>query len=37
LEQALEAVGQVHVLGDQVLLGIAGAYENEDDALVTGR
>jgi excisionase family DNA binding protein len=27
IEQALEACGQVQVLGDQVLLGIAAAYE----------
>jgi excisionase family DNA binding protein len=26
-DEALEALGQVHVLGDQVLLGIAAAYE----------
>jgi excisionase family DNA binding protein len=27
VEEALEAIGQVHTLGDQVLLGIASAYE----------
>jgi excisionase family DNA binding protein len=27
MEEALEAIGQVHALGDQVLLGMAAAYE----------
>ncbi|HLF78980.1 MAG TPA: helix-turn-helix domain-containing protein [Dehalococcoidia bacterium] len=27
MEEALEAIGQVHALGDQVLLGMASAYE----------
>jgi excisionase family DNA binding protein len=29
VEEALDACGQVHILGDQVLLGIAAAYEAE--------
>lgn len=29
MEEALDACGQVHALGDQVLLGIAAAYEAE--------
>jgi excisionase family DNA binding protein len=36
VERALEATSQVHILGDQVLLGIAAAYEAADSA-VTGR
>ncbi len=28
-EEALEVYGQVHILGDQVLMGIAAAYEEE--------
>jgi hypothetical protein len=27
MEEALDACGQVHALGDQVLLGLASAYE----------
>lgn len=29
VEEALDACGQVHQLGDQVLLGIAGSYEEQ--------
>jgi len=32
-DEALDACGQVHVLGDQVLLGIAAAYETEAAAV----
>jgi hypothetical protein len=32
-EEALAAYGQVHALGDQVLLGIASAYERVPAAI----
>ena len=36
LDEALAAIGQVHALGDQVLLGLAAAYEAaaEQEALL---